>query len=326
MAMRTMRTNSGLPGASLLIVLLASCGTTSSTASSGAHQTDSGSATAEFREAHGPFLRRAIADAPIQLRTTWLPNAHVGGEPGEFDATDFELDAVLPLPLDRDSFLIMGALAGVRRVQFEGVQTVSDETLYRGGLRLGYGRFISDDLVVQGYWQPSLYSDLDGNLEGDDYKLWYGTALAVYRETDDLFWKLGFRLTDAIDTGAIPLAGISWHFKPGWQLEVLLPRNADVRYSPNKKWTISSGFLVSGDEYHIRGPASLGKPEHNVHVQELAAVVRSEYRLTDNLSVDLKIGSTIAGQWDWSYGGGVPRYDGSLQPGLFLQWGLGWRF
>jgi hypothetical protein len=92
------------------------------------------------------------------------------------------------------------------------------------------------------------------------------------------------------------------------------------------KWTLSGGFVIRADEWHIRGPASIGKPEHDVHTQEVMVQVASEYRLTDNLSSQLAVGMTFAGEWDWGYGNGQPKYDGSMDPGLVLEWSLGWRF
>ena len=194
-------------------------------------------------------------------------------------------------------------------------------------LQSAYGKFLTDDFVVQAYWQPSIYSDLGGSLESEDYRPEYGTALAVYRQSDDLFWKAGFRITDALDTGAIPIGGVMWHFKPKWMLDVLAPRHGQVRYMADKKWTLSSGFRIRADEYHIRGPASAGKPTHDIHVQEILLTLASEYRLSKNLSTELTVGVTVAGDWDWGYGNGQPKIDDdTLEPGVVLEWRLGWRF
>lgn len=255
-----------------------------------------------------------------------MPNAQIGSEPGHFDMWEFELDATIPLPIDRDTFLIFGLETGMRDINFTNVQTVADETLYRIGPKLGYGKFLTEDFVVQAFWQPSIYSDFGGSLKSEDYRPEYGTALAVYRESKDLFWKVGFKITDAIDSGVIPLGGVMWHFEDQWMLDVLAPRHAQVRCRPDEKWTVSGGFRIRADEYHIRGPVSIGQPRHDVHVQEILLQVSSEYRLTDNLSSELTVGTTIAGEWNWGYGNGQPKFDGTLDPGLFLQWALGWRF
>ena len=38
-------------------------------------------------------------------------------------------------------------------------------------------------------------------------------------------------------------------------------------------------------------------------------------------------GVTISGEWDWGYGNGQPKiFEDHLDPGFYLEWGLGWRF
>lgn len=319
---------------SLLLALAAGCTSTAAHQESNppvglegpALSSQDGGAIKEFESAHDGFVKRAVFVPPIVLRGAWMPDAQLGSEPGHFDMWEFEFDATVPLPIDRDSFLIFGLETGKRDIKFTNVQTVADDTLYRVGPKLGYGTFLSDDFVVQAFWQPSIYSDFGGRLQSRDYRPEYGTALAVYRKSDDLFWKFGFKITDAIDTGVIPIAGVMWHFKERWMLDVLAPRHAQVRYRADEKWTLSGGFLIRSDEYRIRGPISIGKPEHDVQVQEVLLQVSSEFNVTDNLSSEFTIGTTIAGEWDWGYGNGQPKYDGTLEAGLFLEWGLGWRF
>jgi len=280
----------------------------------------------QFRGAHGEFARMAAADPPIWLAATYYPDARIHNEPGDFNATEYLFDATVPLPVSRDDFAIVGAEVGVRRFNFDGVQTMEDETLYQFGIRLGYGRFLTDDLVVQAYWQPSIYSDLGGTLNSDDYRLWYGTGLMVWRRSEGFFWKAGVRLSDAKDTGVVPLGGLTWHFADSWRLDILAPRNAEVRYTPSERWSVTAGFRAQADEYHIRGPVSMGKPEHDIHTHELTGHVALTLNPGANISTTFRVGSMLGGEYDWGYGNGLPKYDGWLSPSLFLQIELGYRF
>ena len=134
---------------------------------------ETGTAKDRFLRAHGDFADKARRFTPmIELSALTMPDAELHKEPGEFDLRYFKLDALIPIPLDRDTFLLAGAHFGARDYDFSGVTGAEDDVLYNAGLRLGAGHFIHDDLVVQGYWQPSLYSDLDGTLNSDDWKLW----------------------------------------------------------------------------------------------------------------------------------------------------------
>jgi hypothetical protein len=252
-----------------------------------------------------------------------LPEGTIDDEPGEVSFSQVLLDATVPIPQDEDSFLIAGVLAGVRRVDFEDVPFLADDDLHRYGLRLGYGRFVTDELMVQGYWQPSIYSDLDGTLNSRDYRLYYGTLLAVYQTSPTWYWKAGLALNDSLDTCVIPLGGFAWHFAERWSFQALLPRDATLVYA-NDPWQISSGLWFEADEYHVRSPDSLGL-EHDVHVAETYAHLTVERSMTRNIALSARGGSTVRGAWDWSYGNG-PDFEGQIEPDMFFAVGLGYRF
>lgn len=287
---------------------------------------ESGSAADDFRVAHAEFARRATSEAPVQLTGVYLPDAELHNEPGEFDLTHWVLDAAVPIPLSRDTFLLAGALAGQRIYRFDGVPTLADETLHHYAPRFGIGKFLDDDLVVQGYLEPGVYSDLGGTLHSEDWRLWYARALAVWRCDDDLFLKGGFILTDTTDSGALPLVGATWHFARDWRFETLLPRDLKLVWTPGPHWILSGGFRIESNEYHIRGPAALGSPEHDVHAQEVYAFLGAEYLFASGLSTFVRFGAPIAGNYDWSYGTGAPDYDNTLEATPFASAGLGWRF
>lgn len=277
-----------------------------------------------FRTKHGEFAQRATSLPPVSVIGSWLPEGTIHKEAGELTFTQGLLDATVPIPQDDDSFLIAGALAGVRHVQFDGVPVLADDQLHRYGIRLGYGKFVNDDLLLQGYWQPSVYSDLDGTLNSADYRLYYGVLLAVYRTSPTWFWKVGLSGNDAVDTGIIPLGGFAWHFADGWSVQVLVPRDANLVYQDGP-WTLSTGLLLESDEYHVRSPRALGL-EDDVHVQELYAHLTVERGLTENLSVLLRGGTTLAGNWDWGYGNGTDDLTGTIEPDVFVAAGIGYRF
>ena len=280
--------------------------------------------TRAFRDAHGEFGARATAHAPVSLIGTWLPEGTIHNEPGDFELGQVTLDATAPLPQSRDDFVVAGLLAAARHYDFDGVPVLADDTLHRYGVRIGYGTFVDDDTMVQAYWQPSIYSDLDGTLNSADYRLDYGTFLAVHRTSPDWFWKGGMIATDAVDTGVLPLAGFTWHFDPKWSLQVLLPRDISLVWSDGG-WNVFTGFLLESDEYHVRSPRAIGL-EDDVHVQELFAHVTVERALAGGLSVLLRTGTTVAGNSDYGYGNGTDDLTGTLEPDWFAAAGLTLRF
>lgn len=279
-----------------------------------------------FLEAHGDFLQKFRRFLPmIELSTLYMGKGSLNNESGEFQLLYYKLDALAPIPLNRDTFLVVGAHAGARDYDFKDVTGADDDVLYNAGLRLGVGHFFNDDLVAQAYWQPSLYSDLDGTLNSRDWKLWYGVALATYRVRDDLFLKAGVALTDAFDTGAVPVGGVSWLFHPEWRLDILLPRSAEVSWSPVRALSLQAGVEMEPEEFHIRFRTPQGEGETDVHVRDLRAYLGALYRFTDNLSAFVKAGTPVGGKYEWRDGSGQ-KYDGRLEPAFFVQGGLGWSF
>jgi hypothetical protein len=277
-----------------------------------------------FREKHDDFRTRATTNPPVSLVGNYVPDSTIDNEAGEFTLGQVLFDATVPLPRTQDSYLVLGALAGVRHYDFENVPVLEDEDLHRYGVRLGCGTFVDDDLLLQAYWQPSIYSDFDGTLNSADYRLDYGAFLAVYRTSPDWFWKAGVVATDAYDTGALPLGGFTWHIGDGLSLQTLLPRDFNLVYERDE-WIFWLGFLLEADEYHVRSPTALGLQD-DVHVRETLAHLTVERRLGEGPSILLRGGTTVTGNYDFGYGNGTDDLNGPLEPAWFLAAGLAWRF
>jgi hypothetical protein len=291
----------------------------------GAARAEPLSAKDRFLEAHGDFADKARRFIPMfELGALYMPEGEVRDEQGEFELRYYKFDGLAPIPVGRDTFLLVGALAAARDYDFEDVIGADDDILYSAALRLGAGYFFNDDLVGQAYWQPSLYSDLDGTLNSRDWRLWYGAALLTYRLQDDLFLKGGVLVTDVADTGALPLIGVSWIFLPAWRLDILIPRVLEVSWGPIRVLNVHVGLEIEPEEFHIRYKTPGGEAQTDVHVQDIRAYIGAIYRITDNFSVFVKGGSTVGGYYDWRDADG--KYDGTLEPSLFVQAGFGLSF
>ncbi len=285
-----------------------------------------------FMRAHIDFIAKSKRFTPlIEASLASMPGARVEDEAGEFDLRHGKLDALVPVPLSRDSFLLMGVMAGIRRYDFDSdVTGGQNNTLYNFGLRIGAGRYLNDDLVIQGYWQPSINSDLDdGGLDGGDFKPWHGDTLLVYRTRDNLFWKAGLIFTDAFDTAVVPSGGFSWGFAPDWQLDMLLPRATEISFTPSAHWLFLGGLELEGldvGRYRVSVDTATGNTAHDdVRVQELRAFLGARYRFDLNFSSFIRAGAAVGGNYDWDFGDGI-EYDGNLETSPFVQAGLGWYF
>jgi hypothetical protein len=282
-----------------------------------------------FTRAHIDFVAKSERFKPmLEASVTSMPDTRVRSEPGHFDLRQLKADALVPIPLDQDTFLLLGFSAGSRDYNFDDVPGAGNDTLYHLGLRIGGGRYVTENLVLRGYWQPSLNADLDDGLSSDDFNPWLGDALAIYRTGENVFIKAGLIFTDAFNSVVVPAGGVSWIFAPDWRLDALLPRNTEISFMPNANWQFHGGVELEGlDEgkYRVTTSTPAGKEQHEVRVQEARAFLGAIYRFNLNLSSFIKAGAAVGGDYDWDFTGGFD-YNGSLEPSPFVQAGLGWYF
>src|SRR5688572_16634497 len=65
---------------------------------------ETGTAKARFLAAHGDFAEKARRFTPmIELSALHLPEGKVHKEPGEFELTHYKLEALIPIPMGRDT-------------------------------------------------------------------------------------------------------------------------------------------------------------------------------------------------------------------------------
>ena len=97
---------------------------------------------------------------------------------------------------------------------------------------------------------------------------------------------------------------------------------------PSAEWIFSTGVSIEGDEYNLRAPGT--KQQYNARVQEIEGYVKAMLRVNDNFALWGRVGTTLAGQYDWSLnqGVGTPSADlnGALNAGAFFEAGIGLSF
>lgn len=280
-------------------------------------------AAVDFIKAHGNFKTKAERPAPtFELSSYYLPGASLDGPEGRFDELNYQAEALLALPLTRDNFLLLGGQSAVRDYKFDNRSGLDDERLYNFSLRLGAGYFFSEDFLLQFCLEPSIYSDLGGPPYSDDWKLWYSSGIAVYRASEDFFWKLGFKITDGVDWGIIPLGGFAWSFAHNWKLDVLAPLLIDLSYQPTESWDLHTAIELDVEEYTIR-QSSEGEEfrQKNIKIQDLRWYLGSVRKFDHGISAFWRYGVAFGGNYDWG-----SRYENSMDPALFIQGGLGWSF
>ncbi|MCA8943363.1 MAG: hypothetical protein KDB80_12440 [Planctomycetes bacterium] len=277
-----------------------------------------------FSQNHGELLQRAKGYRQ-DVRFSFLRdiNAEVKGEPGSFDITEFELDAQYDFPIDPDSWMRVGGHIDRRDFSFSSavVGPDDDETLWETGLIIGGGTFIDPGLFIEAQLEPGVYSDFEGGLNSKDWQF-YGHVRATLQHDEFLFWRFGLR-TDKLfeDVDLYPQLGVAWNFAEQWHLDVLLPNHVEVTYNPQAELLLNVGVSLEGDEYHVRGPSAIGKPQFDWQTQEMRLYAGATWRFDDQVSVFGRIGSIVGG--DEEFNGTVRQMNGTPGASLFLEFGTG---
>ena len=126
-----------------------------------------------------------------------------------------------------------------------------DRTFYRVGLTLG-AFYLSTARNLYSL-QGGAFVAEQGALMGSQRLRPYGSGLGTYRASDDLVLRYGFGYTYDLGRGlALPFLGVDWGFAPAWWLDVLLPRQATVRFRVEDHLTLGFGATTAGDFFEYR--------------------------------------------------------------------------
>jgi hypothetical protein len=298
-----------------------------------------------FLREHGDFMNRRERYKPmISVGANLLANQSIRHEPGHFREFGAFTDINLPWNVSTDGYLMFGLYGSARRYQFKNMgqgAPLGDETLYAAGVKLGFGAFLDDNLLLEVETHPGVFTDADGPLKHQDFD-YPSFAVATMRVTPDLFLKAGVRYNQVFhDAPWLPILGISWDITGnsaaaggeadlgGWRLDVLLPEHAEVSYWPSGSTGWLLGVEITGAEYHVRTSASTSPPrqQDNLQVQEVTAYLGLVERLSDNFSFTARVGAPLAGQYDLTTGeNGFNRVEGALSSGPFAEISFGFDF
>jgi hypothetical protein len=265
----------------------------------------------------------------LRLSYLVMTDAQVKDEAGDFDLRYGEADLRTRVQVDPQSYLELGAEFGHRFYQFSSAAVgAHDETLYKAGLDLGYGVFLDKDILMDLHFRPGVYSDFSGTLHHQDWQF-FSSGLVTWRLDEQTFLKAGVEYSSLFrDLDVYPLLGIAWNFDPQWRLDVLLPRSIRVTYELDASTSFFVGVDLDGAEYRIRAPRGPvnSRIERDVNVQELELSLGAQHRFDKLFSIHGRIGTTLAGDYNFQSNSSTEAYDGTLEPALFAEIGFGITF
>jgi len=291
-------------------------------------QEDDYSVEGMFSELHGKYMvDRKPFDPNFRIWGGYQGKAGLSGENGKFEF--YELGAKLDaeLPVDPDTFLTYGAYFTMRDYDMDQATGVQDTTLYQTFLTLGIGHFFNEDFLVEAHFQPGFASDFEGTLNRDDWKF-FGDVLATYRTNEQLYWKLGVRVDEVFEgTMVYPLFGVSFLVDESFRVDILAPRFAEIAWLPDPALILKAGVSLQGNEYHYRIDVGNNNDEEaDWRTQEFRIYGDVAWRLTDQVSLGVRAGATLAGKYDIGRASPAEAYAGQIDPAFFGEVGGGFSF
>jgi hypothetical protein len=321
---------------SLYACLFTACSVPSPDATNAAPQNPQNYAPdAQFMQHHGKFmLKREPWRPEASVSGLYTDGAGVKGEPGTFDMTHVKADIVRRVNLaDYDMFVNFGFRYENRHYSFSPAaqgapggtgQVAANVDLNRASALIQYGHFLTQDTLLEVDFTPGVWTDFSGTLHGDDWQF-YGKGLMTWRYDEQLFLMVGgeysglFRSVDVY-----PMIGTAWIPDPQWRVDVLLPRRVRLTHIPDDYNSIYLSVDLDGGNYEVSAPTP-GQRSRRISAQEFAVSLGGEHRVDAHLSVFGRVGTTIGGHYEFR-ANGAGAYDGTLEPQVFAEIGLGWSF
>jgi hypothetical protein len=281
-----------------------------------------------FMQAHGEFmLKRERYDPDIELAVQVIPGAEIQGDAGHFDLVRGEVDAEIKVMIATDAYLEVGGFYEHRNYHTSNMAGFPSTDYYSAGLKLGFGAFLDESMLLEGMVAPGTWSDWDGTLHSEDFDMPASLLLTIRSDTD-LFFRVGVRYNEIFEeANVLPYLGLGWQFHEQWRLDLLLPEQAEISFWPSPELGLLLGAEIQGAEYHVRSSAATGNLEANARVQEFMTYLGAQWRLNDNLSFGGRLGVVVAGDYKPDDGDpATPDLRGQLEPAFFAELSVGWSF
>lgn len=288
----------------------------------------------QFRLHHGEFMDRRERYVPdIDLRARVLPNQRINHEPGSFDMLGYDFDGSMKALISTDGYLTLGAYyLGRRYVTSPDFGTagnasgIGDETLVGTGAILGFGVFMSENVLFEVETRPGAWSDLDDTLHHEDFDF-PSHALFTIRTVDNFFFKVGVRYNQIYeDAPWLPYLGFSWEITEGFRLDILAPETIEMSWWPSASLGLLFGAEITGAEYAVHTEETLNQ-RADARVQEVVSYIGLLSRMSDYTSFMARAGIVVAGDYDLTTGAnGFNNAEGALDQGFYAEFSFGISF
>lgn len=237
----------------------------------------------------------------FDLGFLYEPSHKEDGGAGEFDLENYFFNIDLLAPQSQDSFLNFGLNYQFRSYSFKPVASPTELSaldLHAIPFTLGYGVFLTEDLLLQGQGTLGIYSDFADFPREEEFQL-HAKGIIAYRINPFTQLLLGaFRSKDFDSSGFLPLAGFRLQSGGGkLHISVTLPQEAVVSYFISPHTSLYAKGTISGDEYSaVVGPRDL---RIDIWQQDRRIGFGANHWFNEHFNIGLEAGLNFAAEFEF---------------------------
>lgn len=257
----------------------------------------------EFLNAHAPFFRVFHSKSDdAQLSAFYSPEVDETAGVGSYDLERYGFSTELPLALSRDAYLRYGFDYTYSSYSLKDNPTArlnnTKENLHQVGLSLGFGRFLTDRVLLTGIFKPGLYSDFDEDLVVDDLR-YFGDLMLVGEVNPGAQLFFGLRRDELFDDLEFyPVFGVKLLGSNGQiYVDVSIPTHLLFKYNFNRKSQFYLGVWTEAQEYNTTN--NLNGEQLEIRTRENKIGLGVKFWPTSWLSVGAEVGGLIESEFEF---------------------------
>lgn len=256
------------------------------------------------------------------------PDSEEEGGPGAYEFQQFDFKATFISPLSLTEYASLSLAYGQRRYNFDIIDAAStragSEILHRSVVSLGIGSFLGEQTLFKATLDFGNYSDLDGGLETDDFRINAGAEL-IYRLNPGAQLIGGVLASeDFEDQEIIPLLGLRLISDDGaLHISLTAPKEIQVIYRLDNTTELYAGGWLMGERYRV----SLGpdNKKFDIRYQDRRLGLGLVQWLGSNTNIEIEGGYSLSSELEF-HTPNPGQFSGDLDYAPYLRAQLGFAF
>ncbi|HKB89043.1 MAG TPA: DUF6268 family outer membrane beta-barrel protein [Opitutaceae bacterium] len=234
-------------------------------------------------------------DASASFSYSSKANLDRNGKVGDVAISHFDFADNARVPLTSDLKLLAGIFWDYDDLKLSGPVPLPNR-LEEVGANLGVVKELGSGWTGTFAVRPGFYGDFK-HMDSKSFNLPAFLNFG-YKMSPSLSLNMGLAVNTKSKDKVLPIVGVRWAFAPDWTLFAGFPRT-EVTYKFSRELTLKTGVRFQGGGYRVTTAPAPGLGNTYLDYREIRGGVGVEYRLLDNLTLDLDGGAVINRRFDY---------------------------